>query len=106
MLEVIEKIENIESFVEKCIEYNLVNEIDVTLFEVCPASLWASYHNKVCHDVHSGTKNCKLCGEAVCPVCGNHNVTQVSRVTGYMGDVKGWNNAKKQELLDRKRYNI
>jgi anaerobic ribonucleoside-triphosphate reductase len=40
----------------------------------------------------------------MCPDCGNHNVSQLSRVTGYIGDVGGWNNAKKQELKDRKRY--
>jgi len=29
----------------------------------------------------------------------------MSRVTGYMQAVSGWNEAKKQELKDRKRYN-
>lgn len=102
--------DNIKDFVERCIEYNKLNNIDIVdiiaQFEMCPAHIWASYHNKYCHDVKSGIENCKLCGEAACPVCGNHNVTQVSRVTGYMGDVKGFNKAKKQELLDRKRYDI
>lgn len=106
MIELLENNVNVKDFVEKCLEYNKLNNVDMTQFEICPAYIWASYYNKQCHDVHSGTENCKLCGEAVCPVCGNHNVTQISRVTGYMGDVKGWNNAKKQELLDRKRYNI
>ncbi|PHP45711.1 anaerobic ribonucleoside-triphosphate reductase [Methanosarcinales archaeon ex4572_44] len=40
-----------------------------------------------------------------CPNCGSENVEQMSRVTGYMQAVSGWNEAKKQELKDRKRYN-
>ncbi|MCK4458686.1 MAG: hypothetical protein KAU52_03060 [Methanosarcinales archaeon] len=32
------------------------------------------------------------------------NVEQLSRVTGYLQAVSGWNAAKKQELEDRKRY--
>jgi anaerobic ribonucleoside-triphosphate reductase len=33
-------------------------------------------------------------------------VIQLSRVTGYIGDVKGWNAGKQQELKDRKRYDM
>ncbi|MCK4811705.1 MAG: hypothetical protein KAS74_05485 [Methanosarcinales archaeon] len=32
------------------------------------------------------------------------NVEQLSRVTGYLQAVSGWNAAKRQELEDRKRY--
>ena len=39
-----------------------------------------------------------------CPNCGSTNVEQLSRVTGYLQAVSGWNAAKKQELEDRKRY--
>ncbi|MEA1869559.1 MAG: anaerobic ribonucleoside-triphosphate reductase [Euryarchaeota archaeon] len=39
-----------------------------------------------------------------CPNCGSTNVEQMSRVTGYLQAVSGWNAAKKQELEDRKRY--
>lgn len=42
----------------------------------------------------------------VCPNCGSENVDQLSRVTGYIQAVSGWNNSKKQELKDRKRYEI
>ncbi len=39
-----------------------------------------------------------------CVNCGSEDVEQVSRVTGYVQAVNGWNNAKKQELADRLRY--
>lgn len=39
-----------------------------------------------------------------CVNCGSEHVEQVSRVTGYVQAVNGWNNAKKQELADRLRY--
>ena len=40
-----------------------------------------------------------------CENCGSSHVEQLSRVTGYIQAVGGWNAAKKQELEDRKRYN-
>jgi ribonucleoside-triphosphate reductase len=39
-----------------------------------------------------------------CPNCESSNVEFLSRVTGYIQAVGGWNEAKKQELEDRKRY--
>jgi len=53
-----------------------------------------------------GIKYCETCGAGMCPICSRHNVTQLSRVTGYVSAVNGWNAAKKQELKDRKRYDI
>jgi anaerobic ribonucleoside-triphosphate reductase len=41
-----------------------------------------------------------------CPNCGSTNVEHLSRVTGYIQAVDGWNAAKKQELVDRMRYNV
>ena len=38
------------------------------------------------------------------PGCGSHDVTQISRVTGYLQEVSGWNAGKQQELKDRQRY--
>jgi ribonucleoside-triphosphate reductase len=51
------------------------------------------------NDFHimSGLKEC-------CENCGSEDVEQVSRVTGYVQAVNGWNSAKKQELADRMRY--
>lgn len=40
-----------------------------------------------------------------CENCGSDHVEQLSRVTGYLQAVGGWNEAKKQELKDRYRYN-
>lgn len=53
-----------------------------------------------------GIKFCEVCGKPVCPECGDHDVIQLSRVTGYLQDVTGWNEAKKQELKDRVRTNF
>jgi len=53
----------------------------------------------VCKDegyVASGIKEC-------CPKCGSHNIDHLSRITGYLQSVDGWNAGKKQELLDRTR---
>lgn len=41
-----------------------------------------------------------------CPKCGSENVQHLSRITGYLQSVEGWNEGKKQELKDRKRYEI
>ena len=51
-------------------------------------------------------KWCPVCEEPVCPGCGSHDVVQISRVTGYLQEVSGWNAGKQQELKDRKRYTI
>ncbi|AEH61537.1 anaerobic ribonucleoside-triphosphate reductase [Methanosalsum zhilinae DSM 4017] len=40
-----------------------------------------------------------------CSNCSSDNVEHLSRVTGYVQAVGGWNAAKKQELKDRMRYN-
>ncbi len=39
-----------------------------------------------------------------CPNCESEHVEHISRVTGYVQAVSGWNSAKVQELKDRKRY--
>lgn len=58
------------------------------------------------HDVVNGIAFCPECGEPVCPICKCHNVSQMSRVTGYLADVAGWNEGKKQELKDRVRWDL
>ena len=50
-----------------------------------------------------GIEYCPICGDPICPRCATHDVTQISRVTGYLQDVNGFNEGKKQELKDRKR---
>lgn len=51
---------------------------------------------KCCHRVTPGLYNS-------CKSCGSHEVDCMSRITGYLQAVSGWNNAKKQELKDRSR---
>ena len=52
---------------------------------------------------------CSGCGKVTspifehCPYCGSNKVEWWSRVTGYYQAVSGWNNGKKQELMDRYR---
>lgn len=58
------------------------------------------------HDIVEGIAYCPDCGAAMCPKCECHNVSQVSRVTGYLADVAGWNEAKKQELKDRVKWEL
>ncbi len=41
-----------------------------------------------------------------CPNCESEHVEHLSRVTGYIQAVSGWNEGKKQELKDRKRYGV
>jgi ribonucleoside-triphosphate reductase len=41
-----------------------------------------------------------------CLKCNSENVEWYSRVTGYLTPVKAWNNGKKAELRDRKRYSL
>lgn len=54
----------------------------------------------------SGVDLCPVCENPMCPECFNHSVVALSRVTGYIQDVSGWNAAKRQELKDRRRYDI
>lgn len=41
-----------------------------------------------------------------CPKCKSENVQHLSRITGYIQNVDGWNAGKRQELKDRNRYDI
>jgi hypothetical protein len=81
-------------------------------FKTCPVCLAQAIveqcpEDKICtcaEGVHSGVVFCKECGNAVCPGCGSHDVAAISRITGYLQDVGGWNAGKAQELKDRKHY--
>jgi hypothetical protein len=80
--------------------------------DLCPACL--SHVDQMCsrdhchcsHDVVDGIAYCLDCGMAICPRCGSHDVAQISRVTGYLQEVSGWNAGKRQELRDRVRYEV
>jgi anaerobic ribonucleoside-triphosphate reductase len=95
----------------KC--YTCHSIIDVEAGEVCPVcgekaiiKMCKLDHCNCTHEITFALAYCPACGEAVCPICGCHDVLQISRVTGYMQDVAGWNPAKRQELKDRNRVNI
>lgn len=71
------------------------------LKEMCPRD------NLTCtHEIVDKLAYCPECGEPMCPICGCHDVSQISRITGYMADVSGYNEAKRQELRDRTRYTV
>ena len=64
--------------------------------------------NKKCisGDMVSGAELCPVCSKAICPTCFNHSVIALSRVTGYVQSLDGWNKGKQQEFKDRQRYTI
>jgi hypothetical protein len=74
-------------------------ECGCALVMMCPLD-----HNHCSHEIMAGLSFCPLCKQPVCPECLSHDVFQLSRVTGYLQDVGGWNAGKKQELVDRTRY--
>jgi len=71
----------------------------------CPVNKEA-VERPTCMATVPGIKYCDVCGKSMCPICSRHNVIQLSRVTGYVSAVRGFNEGKKQELKDRKRYDI
>ena len=105
--EILEKIPKEERRYKCGTCYNVVDESpcpvcgETFLKILCPLD-----HCDCTHDVITTTAYCPLCGEAVCPKCGDHSVVQISRVTGYLSDVSGWGEGKRAEFIDRTRYNI
>ena len=99
----------LHKFVKRCTdwcdEFNDGNKMSTTCDSVCPVQLWVMHNKKNCtsESVVDTIATCKVCGAPMCPDCMNHNVHQLSRVTGYLSNVSGWNEAKKQELKDRNR---
>lgn len=102
---------SVERFIEKCLRFNdshpdfpfptIERGVD------CPVHVFAEeVMQKACKRAVSGIRTCPVCHRPMCPACGNHSVTQISRVTGYIGEVGGWNESKKQELKDRQRYQV
>lgn len=46
---------------------------------------------------------CPICDQPMCPDCGTHDVFQLTRITGYINDIGGFNKGKAQEVKDRHR---
>jgi hypothetical protein len=57
-------------------------------------------------DVMSTVVFCEECGKPICPICSCHDVSQVSRITGYLSEIGGWNQGKQAELRDRTHYDV
>ena len=73
----------------------------------CPVAQWVVFNDAKCkREMVPTTTICPICGNPVCPDCMNHNVEIISRVTGYLSTVSGWNEAKKQEFEDRQRHDL
>ena len=98
----------------KCTNCLLILNADDLIDGLCPVCESKDMLKEMCpndhchcpHDKVGSIAYCELCGAAMCPVCKCHDVSQISRVTGYMSDVAGWGAAKRQELKDRKRYDV
>ena len=72
---------------------------DKSLKPLCPGD-----HICRCPDTNNYQETyCPICGARTCP-CGSHDITIISRITGYMSDLSAWNAAKRQEFEDRQRY--
>ena len=101
----------VEQFIEKCLRFNEAHPdrpaLDIQKGTDCPVHIYAgAVGKKSCKTAVSGIRYCKLCGKPTCPVCFSHSVEQVSRVTGYVASISGYNEAKKQEVRDRQHYSI
>lgn len=100
-----------QQFIDRCKawldEFNDGNQLNINNPEKCPVHIWVVHNHQACgKDLVPNITNCEICGMPMCPDCSNHQATQLSRVTGYIQDVAGWNAGKKQELLERKRHNM
>lgn len=96
----------------KCHTCHIIIHADDLIDDRCPVCSGAVVevcvldHCRCPHDIVESLTYCPICGAAVCPECMCHDVSQVSRITGYLSDVAGWNAAKAQELKDRIRYEV
>ena len=98
-------------FIARCkawiVEFNEGKPIKIDDFNKCPVQVWIVKNNANCgKDIVPLIATCPICGMPCCPDCMNHSVVQLSRVTGYVSDVAGWNASKKQELKDRQRCEL
>lgn len=96
-------------FVKRCLkwneEFNGGKKIKVKNPMDCPVAQWVVFNDAKCNkELVAGTVECLVCGHPMCPDCMNHKVEIISRVTGYLSTVSGWNESKKQEFKDRQRY--
>lgn len=92
---------------EWCNEFNDGQPMKTNEDNPCPVHAWVAFNEKKCaHETVANIAQCPICDQPMCPDCMNHNVHQLSRVTGYISNVSGWNAAKRQELKDRVRSDV
>lgn len=98
----------------KCVACKIVISEDLLDDGKCPECKSGINLEKMCpndhvdcgHDIVEGLAYCPICGEGMCPKCGSHDIEQLSRITGYIQAVSGYNAGKAQELKDRHRYMV
>lgn len=96
----------------KCYKCLIIIDEDDLVNGNCPECNGRVMLKKMCeldhchcpHDVVETIAYCPKCGEAMCPECGCHDVAQISRVTGYLQEISGYNAGKQQEVKDRVRH--
>jgi len=80
------------------------------IMQMCPLDHLNCGKNHMQPCYHTGVfpyvEMCPICGEPVCPGCGSHDVEVMSRITGYLQGLSGWNEGKRQEFKDRVRYTL
>jgi len=100
---------SLQAYEARCLawidEFNNGQMIKVESNMDCPIHFWVVSNKKICyHEFIPNTAFCKICGKPCCPECFSHGVHQMSRVTGYVGNVDSWNAGKQQEFKDRDRF--
>ena len=98
----------------KCYVCKIIVDEQDLVDSACPVCMTTAGLQKMCardhcycpHEVIETVAYCPECGQPICPECGTHDVVVISRVTGYLQEVGGWNSGKQQELKDRARYTI
>lgn len=98
----------LNKFIDRCVkwceEFNDGKPMKTDEENICPVQYWVVHNQKNCSKgTVANIEHCPVCDQPVCPDCMNHNVHQLSRVTGYLSNVGGWNSGKRQELKDRNR---
>jgi Oxygen-sensitive ribonucleoside-triphosphate reductase len=98
-------------FIERCLDwlvkFNDGKQLQLLNPTECPVHQWVVHNHKKCgQEFVPNIASCQVCGSPCCPQCMNHEIEQLSRVTGYISAVSGWNAGKKQELKDRHRVDF
>ena len=103
-----------ESGYHKCTACFLILKSEHLEDGKCPVCHLSESLEKMCpndkpgcnHEKTEKISYCPTCGKPMCPQCGCHDVVALSRITGYYGEINGWNQGKQAEHMDRHRVNI